>query len=100
MRLNLQLAGVLVLLGTGFAGGSIAHAMVPIAGDPVETSGGKIAGTQLPSGVKAYLGIRYAAPPTQARRWQAPQPVKWEGTWVADRLGAECIQVLRPHDIN
>ncbi|MBV8804454.1 MAG: carboxylesterase family protein, partial [Sinobacteraceae bacterium] len=74
--------------------------MVPLAGDPLITSGGKIAGTQLASGVKAYLGIRYAAPPVQELRWKPPQPIKWEGVWVADRKGAECIQVLRPHNIN
>lgn len=79
---------------------SPAASMVPISGDPVVTSGGPVAGTQLQSGVKAYLGIRYAAPPTQERRWEPPQPIKWNGTWVADRKGAECIQVLRPHDIN
>ena len=75
-------------------------AMTPIAGDPVETTSGKLAGTLLPSGVKAYLGVRYAAPPTQELRWRPPLPVRWDGVWVADRKGAECIQVLRPHDIN
>jgi para-nitrobenzyl esterase len=75
-------------------------AMTPISGDPVETTSGKLAGTLLPSGVKAYLGVRYAMPPTQALRWRPPQPMHWEGVWVADRKGAECIQVLRPHDIN
>ncbi len=74
--------------------------MTPISGDPVETSGGKLAGTLLPSGVKAYLGVRYAAPPTQDLRWRPPLPARWDGVWVADRKGAECIQVLRPHDIN
>lgn len=82
------------------ASGVTSVAMVPIAGDPVMTHSGKVAGTQLPSGVKAYLGVRYAAPPTQDLRWKPPQPIKWEGTWVADRKGAECIQVLRPHNIN
>jgi para-nitrobenzyl esterase len=74
--------------------------MTPISGDPLDTTGGKLAGTLLPSGVKAYLGVRYAAPPTQALRWRPPQPIKWDGIWVADRKGPECIQVLRPHDIN
>src|SRR6185437_13618115 len=77
-----------------------ARSMVAIPGDPVVTTSGKVAGTQLASGVKAYLGIRYAAPPTQDLRWRPPQPIKWEGIWVADRKGAECIQVLRPHNIN
>lgn len=75
-------------------------AMTPIPGDPVVTNSGKLAGTLLPSGVKAYLGIRYAAPPTQDLRWRPPQPYQWQGIWVADRKGPECIQVLRPHDIN
>src|SRR3954464_8402939 len=66
-------------------------AMTPIAGDPVDTTSGKLAGTLLPSGVKAYLGVRYATPPTQELRWRPPQPVRWDGVWVADRKGAECI---------
>jgi para-nitrobenzyl esterase len=82
------------------ASGAPSIAMVPIAGDPVMTQAGKVSGTLLPSGVKAYLGIRYATPPTQDLRWKPPQPLRWEGTWVADRKGAECIQVLRPHNIN
>jgi para-nitrobenzyl esterase len=81
-------------------GCSVSGALVPIASDPVMTGGGPVVGTQLSSGVRAYLGIRYAAPPTQDLRWKAPQPSKWSGTWVADRKGPECIQVLRPHNIN
>lgn len=77
-----------------------ALSMVPIDGDPVNTSSGRVAGTRLASGVKAYLGVRYAAPPTQGLRWQPPQPIRWNDIWVADRKGAECIQVLRPHNIN
>ena len=90
------------ILGVCSTLGLAAHAlaMVPIPGDPVVTSGGKVAGTQLASGVKAYLGIRYAAPPVQELRWKPPQPIKWDGVWAADRTGAECIQVLRPHNIN
>lgn len=71
-----------------------------ISGDPITTTSGRVAGIQLQTGVRAYLGIRYAAPPTQDLRWQPPQPFAWEGVWNADRKGAECIQVLRPHNIN
>ena len=78
-----------------------AHAaMVPIGGDPVRTSSGAIAGTALPSGVHAYLGIPYAQAPVRELRWMPPQAKSWAGIWNADRLGPECIQVLRPHDIN
>jgi para-nitrobenzyl esterase len=75
-------------------------AMVAVSGDPVTTESGKISGTLLPSGVKAYLGIPYAKPPTQGLRWAAPQPLRWDGVWNADRTGPECIQILRPHDVN
>ena len=74
--------------------------MIAIPGDPVATSSGKIAGTRLPSGIKAYLGIPYAKPPVDDLRWRPPQPISWPGVWNADRKGAECIQVLRPHNIN
>ncbi|UVO53130.1 carboxylesterase/lipase family protein [Sphingomonas sp. SUN039] len=72
----------------------------PVVGDPVATDSGRVAGTQLPSGVHAYLGIPFAAPPTGDLRWAAPQPLKWTGVMPANRKGAACIQVLRPHDIN
>ena len=53
--------------------------MVPIAGDPVITSGGKVAGTQLASGVKAYLGVRLrcAARSTIAVETAAAHQVGW-----------------------
>lgn len=76
------------------------NGMIAIAGDPVGTTSGQIAGTQEEDGVKAYLGIPFAAPPTGANRWAAPKPLHWKGVWNADRKGPECIQVLRPHDIN
>jgi len=99
MRGSSLIAGILGICSTlGLAGQGLS--MVPIPADPVVTSGGKVAGTLLASGVKAYLGVRYAAPPVQELRWKPPQPIKWDGVWVADRKGTECIQVLRPHNIN
>src|SRR5579864_4627371 len=74
--------------------------MVPIAGDPIATRSGKVSGTRLVSGVRAYLGIPYARPPVGKLRWMRPQPMEWNGVWNADRTGPECIQVLRPHNIN
>ena len=81
-------------------GAAVAAPMQPIAGDPIYTRTGAVAGTRLNSGVKAYLGLPYAKPPTGALRWAAPQPISWTGLWNADRKGPECMQVLRPHDIN
>jgi para-nitrobenzyl esterase len=79
---------------------SRAGAMIAIPGDPVNTQGGKVAGTLLDSGVKAYLGIPFAKPPTQDLRWRPPEPIRWKGVWNADHKAPECIQVLRPHNIN
>ena len=72
-----------------------------IPGDPVSIESGKLAGKLLDSGVRAYLGVPYAAAPTGALRWREPQPVKsWAGVYNADRFAPECIQILRPHNIN
>ncbi|MDB5676757.1 MAG: para-nitrobenzyl esterase [Sphingomonas bacterium] len=75
-------------------------AMQPIASDPVATTTGAVAGTRIEGGVRAYLGIPYAAPPVGALRWAAPRQIAWQGVRNADRTGPECIQVLRPHGIN
>jgi para-nitrobenzyl esterase len=92
-----RLVAVLWTLATALQGHA---AMTPITGDPVRTSGGAVSGTSLPSGVRAYLGIPYAQPPVRELRWMPPKPIRWAGIWNADRFGPECIQVLRPHDIN
>jgi para-nitrobenzyl esterase len=73
----------------------------PVPGDPVSIESGLVAGKILTPGVKAYLGIPFAAPPVRELRWREPQPVKaWKGVYNADRKMPECIQVLRPHNIN
>jgi para-nitrobenzyl esterase len=102
MTLSIKRLAVSAACALTLASAPIATAggMITIPQDPVATSGGKVAGTLLTSGVRAYLGIPYAKPPTQELRWRAPEPTKWGGVWNADRKGAECIQVLRPHDIN
>jgi len=73
----------------------------PIPGDPVTIDTGKVEGKLLESGVKQYLGIPFAAPPVRDLRWREPQRVAaWKGVYHADRKMAECIQPLRPHNIN
>lgn len=67
---------------------------------PVQTRSGAVAGNILPSGVKTWLGVPYAKAPTQDLRWKPPQPISWRGVYNADRKMPECIQVLRPHNIN
>jgi para-nitrobenzyl esterase len=73
----------------------------PIPGDPVVIDSGAVSGKVLPSGVNAYFGIPYAAPPVDDLRWRDPQPpAPWKGVYHADRMGPECIQVLRRHNLN
>lgn len=73
----------------------------PVPGDPVQIDSGKISGKLLPSGIKTYLGVPFAAPPILENRWREPQPVKaWQGVYNADRKAPMCPQRLRNHDIN
>ncbi|MGH7968784.1 MAG: carboxylesterase family protein, partial [Limisphaerales bacterium] len=70
----------------------------PVA--PIQTTECILAGKVLDSGVKAWFGVPFAKPPVQELRWQRPQPIGWKGVWNADRKMPECMQVLRPHNIN
>lgn len=73
----------------------------PVPGDPVAVDTGNVSGKLLPSGVRAYFGVPFAAPPTGELRWREPQPrAAWKGVYNADRFAPECIQILRPHNIN
>jgi para-nitrobenzyl esterase len=73
----------------------------PIEGDPVRIESGLVSGTYLASGIKAYFGVPFAAPPVRELRWKAPQPVKaWTGVYTANRMQAECPQSLRDSNIN
>jgi para-nitrobenzyl esterase len=67
---------------------------------PIRTDEGPVAGKVLASGVRAWLGVPFAKPPVNDLRWQPPQPISWSGVWNADRKMPECMQVLRPHNIN
>lgn len=45
-------------------------------------------------GVRQFLGVPYAAPPTGALRWQAPQPARsWPGVRDATAYGSRCPQL-------
>jgi para-nitrobenzyl esterase len=52
------------------------------------------------TGVRAWLGVPFAKPPINDLRWKPPQATSWKGVWNADRKMPECMQVLRPHNIN
>lgn len=80
---------------------AFAQGGAPIPGDPVRIESGKLSGVLLPSGVRAYLGVPYAAPPVRELRWREPRTVAaWTGVYHADRKAPECIQVLRRKNLN
>ncbi|MDE2561595.1 MAG: carboxylesterase family protein [Sphingomonadales bacterium] len=76
---------------------ALALAAAPAAqAKPLAVDGGAIEGITLPSGVDAWLGVPFAAPPLRDLRWKPPQPVvPWRGTYHADRFAPECLQPLR-----
>nr|XP_054102612.1 thyroglobulin isoform X1 [Callithrix jacchus] len=42
--------------------------------------------------VDQFLGVPYAAPPLAERRFRAPEPLNWTGSWDASKLRASCWQ--------
>lgn len=70
-----------------------AHATLFTPAPPkVQTSQGEISG-KLVNGVRAYLGIPYAAPPVGELRWQSPQPpASWSGTRDGRVFSDRCAQ--------
>ena len=78
-----------------------AGVMNPIPGDPITIESGKLSGTLLDSGVKAYLGVPFAAPPVRELRWHEPMPVKpWKGIYNADSKITNCYIALRATTLN
>jgi len=60
---------------------------------PIRIDAGLVSGLTDPSGVTAYLGIPFAAPPVGPLRWRPPQPAAhWDGVRAADHFGASCMQ--------
>src|SRR5947199_3122596 len=79
---KLVLATAMVLLAT------TGHADVRKA----VVTGGSVAGVAT-NGIVAFKGIPFAAPPTGALRWKAPQPVTpWTGVKNASTYGPACMQ--------
>ncbi|MFI6884086.1 carboxylesterase/lipase family protein [Streptosporangium canum] len=58
------------------------------AGEVVATTGGRVRGRRVAGGVRATLGIPYAAPPFGAGRFREPRPASaWGGVRDCDRFG-------------
>jgi len=59
----------------------------------VETNSGPVTGYSPTSGVNAFLGIPYAAPPVGTLRWTAPAaPATWTDALNATEFGHTCVQ--------
>ncbi len=57
-----------------------------------KVTGGQLEGSVV-DGIAAFKGIPFAAPPTGALRWKAPQPVPaWQGVHKANAYGPSCMQ--------
>ena len=65
----------------------------PSAAPIVRAPAGAVQGITLPSGVHAFRGIPFAAPPVRDLRWRPPQPAAhWQGVRAADRFANQCMQ--------
>ncbi|MDL4821109.1 carboxylesterase/lipase family protein [Actinomadura opuntiae] len=94
MRKLLLTAGLAAGLLTGVlqtpAGAEPTRA--PTGAPTVATDAGVLRGAATGT-TDQFLGVPYAAPPVQQRRWKPPQPVaRWKGVRSATRLSARCIQ--------
>ena len=57
------------------------------------TKNGKVEGLKEQSGILAFKGIPFAAPPVGDNRWKAPQPVKnWTGVLATKQFGPRGMQ--------
>jgi para-nitrobenzyl esterase len=84
------LLAALALIGSG-----------PLSAQTIAIDTGKLDGNTLPSGVRAWLGVPFAAPPVRELRWKAPQPAaKWDDVYHADRFAPMCLQPLRNRRMN
>ncbi|MFC3051895.1 carboxylesterase/lipase family protein [Kordiimonas pumila] len=64
-----------------------------------KTAQGIVKGEHLKSGINAFRGIRYAAPPVGALRFKAPEaPEAWAGTYNALEFPPACPQTLTEDD--
>ena len=76
-------------------------ATAPVAAAPLMVETGALSGTTLETGVKAYLGVPFAAPPVRELRWKAPQAaLPWAGVRAATSPAPMCLQPGRGRSMN
>ena len=98
MKKKVHAAGLLTALST-LAGGGWAHShnQAWSHDDTLVTVADGILQGEADDSVRQFKGIRYAAPPVGALRWNAPQqPAAWQGVQDAGEFGPGCIQPPLP----
>lgn len=73
----------------------------PATAGQVTVDAGTLAGATLDSGVQAFMGVPFAAPPVRDLRWKAPQAaVAWTGVRDATQAAPMCLQPGRGRTMN
>lgn len=73
----------------------------PAAAQQVTVDTGALAGRTIDGGVKAFMGVPFAAPPVRELRWKAPQPAAaWSGVRDASQPAPMCLQPGRGRTMN
>jgi para-nitrobenzyl esterase len=90
MMVHSGLRCALALIVASMAAPVFARDAAPV----VRVQAGALAGVRdAATGLDAFKGIPYAAPPIGELRWRPPQPVKaWTGVREATRFGPRCMQ--------
>ncbi len=75
-------------------GGASCLSAAVLPPDSVQTANGVVQGVMdAATGIRAFKGIPFAAPPVGGLRWKEPQPVKnWKGVRQAARFGPRAMQ--------
>jgi para-nitrobenzyl esterase len=93
----------LTLSAAACAGGDAASAVEHVEmmdGLQITLADGEIHGAA-DRATRSFIGIPYAAPPTDSLRWKAPQPPQqWEGVLDATGPGVACFQAPNDADVN
>jgi para-nitrobenzyl esterase len=87
----------IILIGFSFLAGC---AQKEPASALVKTDAGSVSGTDQ-NGIRVYLGIPFAAPPTGGLRWKPPAAVQpWDGVKDTKQYSATCPQPASPAPLN
>src|ERR1700760_4715456 len=72
----------------------VAFAAITAHASEVTITGGRITGSELPTGGTFFSNIPYAAPPVGDLRWKPPAPPEsWQGTRDGTLRSTPCLQL-------